>query len=308
MHRVSQAIASIALFLSAATASAQGYIEGPALVGGFPSVESGIGLVYGWHCSSKNIEIQFDGGPRLRAGAGTPRADTAGVCGRSDTGFGLTVNYNDLAPGPHTVVAYADGVEFSRVRFDTVSLGSSYITGLFGGIALDFPIKGQSTVFVWQEHTQSFGISHTLPNPLPLLDKQGAFTGFARVSPLSERLPCVGNDRPGYRGPDTESSVNLDIHVDSSTEVATIALNFPDGRTCTVRGKISQAFAGHTYFQGGNTNCLPDAVQGYSVNITHSSQSSDVVTLDVLGSLPDGLSICGGRRQYMTVMAWRRRS
>ena len=35
------------------------------------SFQSGVGVISGWACEAQTIEVSFDGGPRLQAGAGT---------------------------------------------------------------------------------------------------------------------------------------------------------------------------------------------------------------------------------------------
>ena len=87
------------------------------------SFQSGVGVISGWACDAQTIEVSFDGGPRLKAGVGTIREDTRGVCGDTDNGFGLLYNWNLLGDGPHTVTAYADGVEFARVTVTVTTLG-----------------------------------------------------------------------------------------------------------------------------------------------------------------------------------------
>ncbi|MEI2782106.1 MAG: hypothetical protein V9H25_12985 [Candidatus Competibacter sp.] len=54
------------------------------------SSESGIGLIRGWVCTAGKVEVSLDGGPLMATAHGTDRPDTAGTCGRADTGFGLT--------------------------------------------------------------------------------------------------------------------------------------------------------------------------------------------------------------------------
>ena len=62
------------------------------------SFQSGIGLIYGWACEAEEIVIELAGTP-VPAAYGTPRADTQGVCGDSNNGFGLPMNWNLLGNG-----------------------------------------------------------------------------------------------------------------------------------------------------------------------------------------------------------------
>lgn len=124
------------------------------------SSQSGVGVISGWACEAQTIEISFDGGPRLQAGAGTLRADTAGVCGDTNNGFGLLYNWNLLGDGPHTVTAYADGVEFTQVTVTVTTLGEEFRRGLSREVTVpDFPEVGTDTVLTWQEAQQNFVIA-----------------------------------------------------------------------------------------------------------------------------------------------------
>lgn len=151
-----------ALFLLAAgllglsvTAVAQGNLENPRPAG----VESGIGLVSGWHCDAGTIQIQFDNGALTPAAYGTPRADTAGVCGDSDNGFGLLWNHNLLDDGPHIVRAFADGVQFASADFEVRTLGQEFIEGLTLTKEVTVLELGKQIELSWQQNKQGFVIS-----------------------------------------------------------------------------------------------------------------------------------------------------
>ena len=124
------------------------------------SFQSGVGVISGWACEAQSIEISFDGGPRLQAGTGTIREDTQGVCGDTNNGFGLLYNWNRLGDGPHTVTAYADGVEFAEVTVTVTTLGAEFRRGLSREVTIpDFPEVGNDAVLQWQEAQQNFVIS-----------------------------------------------------------------------------------------------------------------------------------------------------
>ena len=146
------------------------------------SFQSGIGVISGWACNANTIEISFNGGPRLKAAVGTIRADTSGVCGDTDNGFGLLYNWNLLGDGPHTVTAYADGVEFASVTVTVTTLGEEFFRGASGTFPLtNFPTPGTSRTLRWQQAQQNFVITagnpqgggtsgaapHVLENPQP---------------------------------------------------------------------------------------------------------------------------------------------
>lgn len=58
------------------------------------SFQSGIGLISGWVCTANRIDIEIDGTITVQAAYGTVRGDTISVCGDTDNGFGLLVNWN----------------------------------------------------------------------------------------------------------------------------------------------------------------------------------------------------------------------
>jgi hypothetical protein len=123
------------------------------------SFESGIGLIRGWACDASVIEIQINNQPRQQVAYGTTRNDTLGICGRSDTGFGLTFNWNNIGAGTHTLVAFADGVEFSRAIFTVTTLGVPFLEGVSGEYdVLDFPSIGRSIRLRWSQPHQNFVI------------------------------------------------------------------------------------------------------------------------------------------------------
>ena len=137
------------------------------------SSESGIGLIRGWVCQAGPVEISIDGGPRLATAHGTDRPDTLSTCGRTDTGFGLTYNWNRAGDGIHNVRAFADGVEFANVNFSITTLGQQFITDLLSKIRLrDFPGREaanpqiaaddeSATTLQWSEADQNFIITNS---------------------------------------------------------------------------------------------------------------------------------------------------
>ncbi len=136
--------------------------------------ESGIGLIRGWVCTASKIQVRIDDGELLLAAYGTDRPDTSTACGHTNTGFGLTYNWNRLADGVHSLHALADGVEFANVNFAVTTLGSEYLAGLAKKILLlGFPGNGTATTtqaaattsptttLQWSEPDQNFIISST---------------------------------------------------------------------------------------------------------------------------------------------------
>ena len=83
---------------------------------------------------------------RWIAAYGTNRADTGrAVCGDTDNGFGLLLNWNMLGDGEHTVVAVVDGVELARATVTVTTLGEEFVQGAAGTCEVaDFPTPGEA--------------------------------------------------------------------------------------------------------------------------------------------------------------------
>jgi len=106
-----------ALTFGAASASAQ-TLENPAS----GSTQSGIGLISGWVCEAEKVEVAITDGPTYTAGYGTPRGDTSSICGDSDNGFGVLINYSTLGTGTHTATLLVDGVESGTTSFNVANV------------------------------------------------------------------------------------------------------------------------------------------------------------------------------------------
>ena len=144
------------------SAGAQGFLDNPAPA----SIQSGIGIISGWVCEADEVTIQIDAGPPLQAAYGTTRADTALVCGDTENGFGLTVNWNLLGQGQHTLRASVDGIELARVAFEVIVLGvGEFQRDLVAqSTVLDFPVDGHEIYVRWEESLQNFVLqSHLAP-------------------------------------------------------------------------------------------------------------------------------------------------
>ena len=164
IHRNVLVAAFAALF--AGGACAVGNLENPQN----GAVESGIAAITGWHCTARTIELSIDGIVLGNAGTGTPRADTAGVCGRSDTGFSYLYNYALLKGGTHRVDAYADGALFASAKFDVGFLGGEFLTGLAAShFVPDFPAKGFGTHLAWSQSKQNYVVTKVEPLLAPSL-------------------------------------------------------------------------------------------------------------------------------------------
>ncbi len=155
-------VAVVVFLLSAFSASpvlGQATLENPAP----NSFQSGIGVISGWACEAREIEIEFDNDStnRWRAGTGTQRTDTHGVCGDTDNGFGLLFNWNHLGDGIHTVRAFADGIEFATVTVIVTTLGKEFLRDTNGEVQVsDFPTPGATRTLRWQQAQQNFVITN----------------------------------------------------------------------------------------------------------------------------------------------------
>jgi len=146
--------------LAASQVRAQGALEIPQP----NSDQSGISIVSGWHCSASVIEVSFDGGPRIKTAYGTTRADTKGPCADEDNGFSLLWAYSLIGAGQHEVIAYADGVEFGRARFNVTDISDkNFLTGKSAEVRVGaFPDLAHDVILKWQESNQNFVMSDYL--------------------------------------------------------------------------------------------------------------------------------------------------
>ena len=164
----------------------QARLENPAL----ESSQSGIGIISGWACEAQEIIIELAGTP-IQAAYGTPRGDTRRVCGDSNNGFSLLVNWSNLGAGEHTIRALVDGVEFARTTVRVTTFGVDFLRGVSGTFDLpNFPSAGATTVIQWEESQQNFVITAGQP---------GTGGGHSRVAGLSAVLenPSLGSSQSG---------------------------------------------------------------------------------------------------------------
>lgn len=180
---------------------------------------AGISMISGWHCDAKRVEASIDGDARIVLASGSSRADTAGVCnGNTATGFGYLVNWGNLAPGPHTLVAYGDGVEFARRTFTVVRYGTDYLRGARRTARIDhFPYYGQGVVLDWNEALQSFTASELR------FDAPG-LAGTWYGTDLERRSQCARAENDGNHG----TSARFDVTFGgSSFHIVQTSINTP---------------------------------------------------------------------------------
>ena len=154
-------LAPAELGAASAPAPSSGAIEGVLENPTPASFQSGIGVISGWVCAAEEVVIEIDGQP-IAAAAGTERADTLDVCGDTDTGFGLLVNWAEFGAGAHEVVALVDGVELSRatVTVTVVDAAEPFVRGLAKRVeVVGFPTPTETVTLEWQEAQQNFVIT-----------------------------------------------------------------------------------------------------------------------------------------------------
>jgi hypothetical protein len=121
-------------------------------------------MISGWHCTATNVTVSFDGGAQLPAAVGLSRQDTRGVCGDDNNGFVLQFNWGILSDGAHSVLAFADGVQFGSATAHVVRLGESFLRGESAQCRVSqFPDSRTDTLLTWQESLQNFVIVDTEP-------------------------------------------------------------------------------------------------------------------------------------------------
>jgi hypothetical protein len=229
-HALSLVAAASAALLVSTGAAALGSLENPQPGG----VESGIAAITGWHCTSKNIEVLVDGASIGTAGAGTPRHDTVGACGRADTGFSLLYNYALLKDGTHKVDVYADGVLFGSATFQAGYLGGEFLTGLSSAHRVtDFPARGTGTRVQWSQSKQGFVITGTEPltggslvgsyavRNLWLIESSGLY-----LSTLTSGASVSGTWNYGANG---QFNATLSITMGGQTETESFFGTYTDG-------------------------------------------------------------------------------
>ena len=126
------------------------------------SAKSGVSVVSGWICDAEELEVSFDSGPRIFVPYGSERSDTIPVCGDTDNGFSLLMNYNNLGEGEHTITLYNDGQVVTTRTFTVVTQGEPFIRGLaieedYDTAFIEFS-NGIKAEVVWDEATQNLAI------------------------------------------------------------------------------------------------------------------------------------------------------
>ena len=242
---------------AAPSAFAVGFFENPTDP---PATASGISLISGWYCSATTVEVEVDG-VRHRAAYGTERLDTAGVCGgKTNTGFGLLVNWADFGPGQHTLRALADGVEFGTRTVTVPDLGSVFLTGKSASTVVDnFPSAGRRLVLEWREGLQSFVVKEVRAAP--------SISGTWYGPDLERRTNCSASQNNGSRGTYGQWDATLDT-VGGTLRIQQTGLT---GLACTYSG---------SYRLNGNAPEWYDGTYSCSDGKTGTFHSTDFMVSD----------------------------
>ena len=122
------------------------------------SIQSGIGIIRGWACNATGVEVQIDQGLVFEAPYGGSRNDTQAICGDSDNGYAIAINWNEFSKGTHRIRTNFIGTGMSSdVEFEVLGLDESYIMGLSRSHVIpNFPTQGESVTVQWDEESQNF--------------------------------------------------------------------------------------------------------------------------------------------------------
>ncbi len=240
------------------SAYAVGYLENPQN----DSFESGITAITGWHCNAKVISFTIDGQNIGNAGIGTPRLDTALVCdGNINSGFSYLLNYSNLQTGPHTVKAFADGVQFGQATFTVVRIQQqTFLTGAptIPVVIPNFPGAGQAVTLQWSQAKQNFAIVASGANP-----PSGTGEIVACINSLpSSQLPCT-------LGPVTilslgQSSFGTTCFLTLSVTASTVNGSTSHRPSITFNAQsatVNAAVIFQTYYVGGGAGATSTASQ-----------------------------------------------
>ena len=146
-----------AIYGRTVAAAPKGSLENP----GNRSFKSGIGVISGWVCDATRVEVAI-GNRRSPVVYGTPRGDTASVCGDTNNGFVTLVNWNLLGDGVHTMRLVVDGVAIGLSEFKVTTFGQEFLQGASGRYSLlDFPRRGSTAVIEWDQNSQNFVVTRT---------------------------------------------------------------------------------------------------------------------------------------------------
>lgn len=149
--------------------------ESPAADG----LESGRTLIRGWACDANRITAEING-ETLEVPYGSTRTDTASVCGDTDNGYALSVDWSDYLDGTYQIRLAIDGVEIGTRSFSIATpAGQGPVLGVQSSHEVaGFPNAEDLLMLRWSEPHQNFRIIRYNADALPSEYENQVFTLF----------------------------------------------------------------------------------------------------------------------------------
>ncbi|MBB1073118.1 DUF4214 domain-containing protein [Rhodoferax sp. 4810] len=128
------------------------------------STESGRSLIRGWACEATTLTASLDG-TVLTLPYGSAREDTQSLCGDTNNGYALAINWNDYSDGDHQIELVIDALQVETRTFTIATpAGQGTVTGVQSRHEVkDFPYPGDRLTLQWSEPHQNFRLSAYVP-------------------------------------------------------------------------------------------------------------------------------------------------
>ena len=235
------ALAMLAVVLFNSRAFAAAALENPQP----NAIESGITAISGWYCPAAAITVQIDSNAPVSVPYGSERGDTASLCGGAlKNGFSYLFNWNTLTVGPHTLKAFADGVQFASVTVNVVTLGAEFLANKSGEYWLNnFPDYGKRTRITWQQSKQNFVVSST-------------DTQVAKID--GSYIGCIITTNSGCTTPANTGGPRYDLYqfTVAATAQSVLTIKGDNGGSCEFVGQaLYTTSGGHIVVPAGDFSC-----------------------------------------------------
>ncbi len=128
------------------------------------SIQSGVGIVRGWVCDAYKVEVSIDSQPVTEVAYKNKRLDTRTVCGDTDNGFELLINWSELPPGRHSFNLWVDDGLATSIGFTVSRLDTEvhYLRGLSKNRRIfNFPSTDKYVDLMWSTSDQNFKVFHS---------------------------------------------------------------------------------------------------------------------------------------------------